>query len=614
MLNRRLAAFAGLAAALLVPIAVALGASPGPPFPAPEVDRAVYDQAQVFRPDTIATLESGIDAIEVRTGAEVVVYTQVWPYKIDQATSEANAAALMDQWGIGRRGFDDGLVILFDLDPSLVHGQVSLVAGSGFRATFLSDSERQQIFDNDMLPRLAAGDLDGAALIALQHVDAVATPEHAQRLEFARQLNAVVGIVGGALALFGLGGWAIFHWLRYGRDPVYVDSESVLVPAPPAGMTAAAGTIVLDGSTSRRTLTTALLDLASRGEVTFRQEKGFLGLGSTKLTIDVGARAAAAAEEDLARVPTHAPSGANELTGGTAPLGAAGTTSLGVAGAAAIQGAAVARSRIALANRRPTSQAESYILARLTSLADDESIEPEDVAKLATDVPTFERKLEDAVVAQGWFGRRPSTVVGRWRGLGFAEVVAGIVLVIAGLNIPASGLTVAGVAAAIAGVLTFIVAAAMPARTMAGAMQRAWLHAYRRTLSRTMEQARSMDQVVREAGLDWLETPDQAVVWSVALGLAGQVEDVLGRTMADSAATGTQAGFLPLWYRGHDGTAFGGGGTGGGGLFSSSGIPDLGGMFSALGTIGSAPSSSGGGGGGFGGGSSGGGGGAGGGF
>ena len=45
---------------------------------------------------------------------------------------------------------------------------------------------------------------------------------------------------------------------------------------------------------------------------------------------------------------------------------------------------------------------------------------------------------------------------------------------------------------------------------MAGAMQRAWLAAYRRTLEKTMEQARSMDQVVKDSGLDWLETPDQA--------------------------------------------------------------------------------------------------------
>ena len=73
------------------------------------------------------------------------------------------------------------------------------------------------------------------------------------------------------MVLLGLGGWALFHWLRFGRDPVYVDSASVLVPAPPDGMTAATATLVFDGQTSRRSLTTALLDLASRGKLAFRE-------------------------------------------------------------------------------------------------------------------------------------------------------------------------------------------------------------------------------------------------------------------------------------------------------------------------------------------------------
>ena len=598
-----------VAAALVLPLAAALAVEPGPPFPDPVLDQAVYDQAGVFRASTIATLESMIDAIEARTGAEVVVYTQEWPYKIDQATSESNAAALIDQWGIGRRGFDDGLVILFDLDPSLIHGQVSLYAGSGFRSTFLSDQERQQIFDNDMLPRLKAADLDGAALIALQRVDAAATPEHAQRLQTARQLNAVVGIVGGALVLLGLGGWTLFHWLRFGRDPVYVDSASVLVPAPPDGMTAATATMVFDGQTSRRSLTTALLDLASRGKVAFREAHGFLGLGRAKLSIDLGARAEGEALDDLAtsqagaHIDAPAPDAATPAGG--PPRGVATADQL-----------AIARSRIALANRRPTSPAEAYILMRLETMAEDDTIESDNLPKVAEDVPVFERMLQDHAVQQGWFVQRPSSVVGRWRGIGVGEAVLGGLAVWAGFTIPASGLTLIGVAGLAVGVFTFLLAAAMPARTMAGAMQRAWLAAYRRTLSKTMEQARSMDQVVEDAKLDWLETPDQAIVWAVALGLAGQVEDVLGRTLADSEATGTRTGFLPLWYRGGDGVALGGGGGfggGGGGLFSSSGVPDLGGMFSALGTIGSSPSSSGGGGG-FGGGGSGGGGGAGGGF
>jgi hypothetical protein len=98
--------------------------------------------------------------------------------------------------------------------------------------------------------------------------------------------------------------------------------------------------------------------------------------------------------------------------------------------------------------------------------------------------------------------------------------------------------------------------------------------------------------------------------------LSGQVEDVLKRTMDDSRETGIRAGYFPLWFRGSDGTSLARGATGGGGgLFSGSGIPSIGGMMAVMGTIGNAPSSSGsGGGGGFGGGGGGGGGGAGGGF
>ena len=98
----------------------------------------------------------------------------------------------------------------------------------------------------------------------------------------------------------------------------------------------------------------------------------------------------------------------------------------------------------------------------------------------------------------------------------------------------------------------------MPSVTMPGAMIRAMLHAYRRTLQKTMEQARSMQQVVDGAGLSWLETPDQAVVWGTALGLQREIEAVLERSMEDvkagqAAMTST---YFPTWYRGSDGSSF----------------------------------------------------------
>ena len=123
-----------------------------------------------------------------------------------------------------------------------------------------------------------------------------------------------------------------------------------------------------------------------------------------------------------------------------------------------------------------------------------------------------------------------------------------------------------------------------------------------------------MQQVVDEAGLDWLETPDQAVVWGTALGLQKEVESVLSRSLEDvqAAPTRSSAMYFPAWYTTSDGSSVASGiaSGSGGSIFSASGVPDIGGMMSTLGSIGDSPSSSGsGGGGGFSGGSSGGGGG-----
>ena len=124
---------------------------------------------------------------------------------------------------------------------------------------------------------------------------------------------------------------------------------------------------------------------------------------------------------------------------------------------------------------------------------------------------------------------------------------------------------------------------------------------------------------IKVMSMGLLLRPDQAVVWGTALGLQSDIEQVLQRSAEDVQSGMTSNAWFPAWYG--SGLSSGGGTPGQAGiapgLFSSSGIPDFGGMMSALGTIGNSPSSSGSGGssGGFsGGGGGGGGGGAGGGY
>lgn len=543
----------------------------GPPFPAPVAGVVVYDTADVFEVGTIRRATATIEAIEERTGAEIVVYTQVKPEADTFEEAEADARALMDQWGVGRRGFDDGLVILFDLDESREHGQVQLFAGAGYRAAFLSDGERQQIFEEQMVPALRAGDLDGALLAALGEIDAAATPEHARRLELARQFDAALGLLVAPLVFVLLSGWVLIAWLRFGRDPVYLDSPSIFTPAPPAELSAAGGALIQDGQSTRRTLTTALLDLASRGALRFEED----------------------AEEQ------------------------------GKVGVELLDASTIDEPQVVSARRRPIGEAEEYLLRTLHGLdgVAERRLMSDDLQALGKKTAEFDERLESHLVASGWFRERPAAATMRWRVRGAAELVGGLMLLfIVGMSLPSGGIVILGGAIALAGLVTLIVARAMPARTMAGAMLRAMLAAYRRTLQKTLAQARSMRAVVESRVVPWLETPDQAVVWGVALGLHDEVQKVIDRSVEDlreGRATAEQA-WVPAWY-GATGSSQGGGSVGGAGglapgLMSSSALPSLGGMVAAIGTIGVVPSSSGSDGGGFSGGGSSGGGGAGGGF
>ncbi len=568
---------ASFLAAWLVVTGTAVGAlAAGPPFPNPVNNQAVYDEANAFREATRSQVESMIDAIENRTGAEIVVYTQVVPGFTSTSDAEAQARALMDQWGVGRRGIDDGLVILFDLyDGDTCHGQVQLYAGPGYAATYLSNAERQAIYENDMLPLLRDCDLDGALLAAMDKIDANATPDHAATLELARAVNAVLGLLVAPLLAVLLIGYSLVAWRRWGRDPVYLDDPSIHIPAPPAQLTPAAGAVVRDGRATRRALTTASLDLAARGLIAFESDETGLLRKTTELSIRTGVASSADPVE---------------------------------------------QARLERVRQRPMDEATRFLQQRLAGLAGSAGmIDHDDLLKLGSDVGDFDKQIEQHVTDRGWFTERPAAVSGRWALRGTLVGILGAVALFVGFNIPSDGLVVVGASLIVSAVAIVILSRSMPARTMPGAMIQAMLEAYRRTLVKTMALSRSMGEVVETSAIPLIENPDDAVVWGVALGLQSEVEEVLQRTAQDLQSGAASHGYLPLWYGSGAVAGTGGSGSGGSwgaapGLMSASPIPNFGGMMAALGTIGNSPSSSGSGGGFGGGGSGGGGGGAGGGF
>ena len=557
----RLAAAASLGSAVLLAASVALAGDrvpAGSPYPDPVTGQRVYDYAGAFRPSTIAELERRIRGIEDRTGAQVVVYTQVKSgmYAED---AKADAIALIDQWGIGRQGFDDGLVMMFDLEPGLDHGGVFLYGARGFNESYMSPDDLQRVYDERMVPFLSQADLDGAVLAALDAVEPNVTSGRADELQQVRQLNAALGLVGAPLILVVGLGWFYFSWRRTGRDPTYADDDSVLMAGPPLGLTPATAVVMRAGSGTREALTTALLDLGRHGFLRFTDE------------------------------PDQRPSVAIEITGTAESIREAATKSQGT---------------------DDPGPAEASLARTLAGAAGwGDRIEPEKLQEIAVTLNEFVETAEEQTVASGWYRERPGRAIGRWRRIGALELVPGFIAGWLAFGGGWSGILLVAGALIATGVVTLVLAGTMSARTLGGARVEAMLKAFRRTLAKTIELGKTLPGVIAQGDprLAFLKTPDDALVWGIALGLHREVADALraGMEPAEQGAQTAGRGWFPAWYAGSGGLT---GGTAGGPSYGPAGhwgsgspLPDFGGMVAAIGTIGSPPPSSGGGGGGGGG-------------
>ena len=448
-------------------------------------------------------------------------------------------------------------------------------------------------------------------------------------------------IVVGLAAFAIVAGWAALAWFRHGRDPDYGDDPSILQAAPPPEMTAATATIVGGGS-SRVAFEAALLDLASRDEIAFRQgtgaDAGAVGieirggastdptvlrnrrrpvgegeawlLGQLRLEAAIGAGAggeAAAAGGMMAMLGSLAAFSSGTRDGSTANAGGmlAGATLDPEAMATAyasrhgtpmpaaqldrLRMLSVASSIMADPGRFGDAAAvDQELAARGVHLTPDQeaglhawlaerAAVPGATAVAAGDAPAtsgggatgrfispalaralpapigFASLVESYARRHGWVGGLSFIERWKWRALGAVEAIVGLVIASAG-GWTLDTATALGVGIGAGGVATWLLAPAMPARTASGAMMVAQLRAYERTLRLTFGQARSMNDVVGAAGLAWLETPDQVLVWGVALGLRPEIEALLQRATASSPGTEPNGGaaYAPAWYRAAD--------------------------------------------------------------
>ncbi|MCB9691241.1 MAG: TPM domain-containing protein [Alphaproteobacteria bacterium] len=189
-------------------------------------DAWITDLADVLPPDVEASLDVRLAAIERDLGAEVAVVTVP---SADGEVPKAYATALFNRWGIGKRGANNGLLVLLVMDAR----RLEMETGYGLEPV-LPDSWLGGMQQRLMVPAFKEGRFGDGVVAGVEAVDVrlraspdavregtrsvvdLPTPGGGRWPVTAGQL-ALAG--GGTLGLFGLGVAARRRWIRQRTCP-----------------------------------------------------------------------------------------------------------------------------------------------------------------------------------------------------------------------------------------------------------------------------------------------------------------------------------------------------------------------------------------------------------
>ncbi|MBE3575594.1 MAG: TPM domain-containing protein [Firmicutes bacterium] len=206
-----------------VPEAAAASAGAGPVFPQPV--GYVTDQAGVLSPAARASLEEDLARFEKSSGIQLAVVTVKSVAPLD---SKMYAVQLFSAWGIGKKGKDNGVLLLLAQQER----RVEIEVGYGLEPV-LTDGRAGEILDRYVVPALRRGDYDAGLAEGARAIMRVLQGQPGGAPEGQRQASGSgSGVAGWALLVLflcfvlaiALGGWGSSGGggsgsLRGGRRP-----------------------------------------------------------------------------------------------------------------------------------------------------------------------------------------------------------------------------------------------------------------------------------------------------------------------------------------------------------------------------------------------------------
>jgi uncharacterized protein len=145
---KRLLGIAGMALSL-----AALAATPTDPIPVPKLTARVIDQTGTLTAPERAGLEEKLRAFEQARGSQVAVL--IVP-SIGPEAVEEFAGRVTDEWKLGRKGVDDGVLVVIAKQER----KIRIHTGRGVQGT-LTDALSKRIASDIIAPRFRSGDFAG---------------------------------------------------------------------------------------------------------------------------------------------------------------------------------------------------------------------------------------------------------------------------------------------------------------------------------------------------------------------------------------------------------------------------------------------------------------------
>lgn len=163
--------YRALISLLLALIVAAAGAQEF--MPVPPLQTRVTDQAGMLTATQRATLENVLKEYEERTGSQIAV---LLISKTEPEAIEQYSIRVYDEWKLGRKGVDDGVLLLIAKDNPPALRRMRIEAGRGVQGT-LTDAQSKRILQDVMAPHFRQNDFYGGLVAGVSAITSLLDKE-----------------------------------------------------------------------------------------------------------------------------------------------------------------------------------------------------------------------------------------------------------------------------------------------------------------------------------------------------------------------------------------------------------------------------------------------------